>query len=59
MMIGITSAAVGPLPVAFLREQTGAYFLPILLMALLPVLAIIAISFVRLRPHGEPEPVST
>ena len=53
MMVGITSAAIGPLPVAFLQEQTGTYTLPILLMALLPVLAVIAITFARPRPYGE------
>jgi MFS family permease len=53
MMVGITSAAVGPLPVAYLQEQTGSYTLPILAMAMLPVLAVIAISFARPKPYGE------
>jgi MFS family permease len=53
MMVGITSAAVGPLPVAFLHEQTGSYTLPILVMAALPILAVIAISFARPKPYGE------
>lgn len=53
MMVGITSAAVGPLPMAFLQEQTGSYTLPILVMAALPILAVIAISFARPKPYGE------
>jgi MFS family permease len=59
MMIGITSAAIGPLPVAFLQEQTGSYSLPIVLMAALPLLAILVISFVQPRRHAEMEPAST
>jgi MFS family permease len=53
MMVGITSAAVGPLPVAYLQEQTQSYTVPILAMAVLPILAVIAISFARPKPYGE------
>jgi MFS family permease len=58
MMVGITGAAVGPLPVAFLQEQTGNYTLPILLMAVLPILAVIVISFAKPKPYGT-DPVIT
>jgi cyanate permease len=52
MMVGITSAAVGPLPVAYLQEVTGSYTVPILAMAVLPILAVIVISFARPKPYG-------
>lgn len=55
MMVGITSAAVGPLPVAYLQEQTGSYTVPILAMAALPILAVIVISFARPKPYGHEE----
>jgi MFS family permease len=58
MMVGITSAAIGPLPVAFLQEQTGAYTVPILAMAALPVIALVLIFFARPKPYGHPEPTS-
>ncbi len=53
MMVGITSAAVGPLPVAYLQEQTSSYTVPILAMAALPILASIVITFARPKPYGE------
>jgi MFS family permease len=52
VMVGITSAAIGPLPLAALQEATGNYTLGILLMAALPVLSIITIAFARPEQHA-------
>ncbi len=40
MMVGITAAAIGPLPLALLRDLSGGYDLGILVMAMLPVASI-------------------
>ncbi len=45
MMVSITAAAVGPLPLAYLHGLTGSYTLGLATMAALPVLAVIMISF--------------
>jgi hypothetical protein len=46
-MITITGAAIGPLPLAAMRSLTGSYTAGLALLATLPVLAIITISFAR------------
>jgi MFS family permease len=53
VMVGITSAAIGPLPLAALQEHTGDYTLGILLMAVLPILSIITIAFARPESHQQ------
>ncbi len=47
MMVSITSAAIGPLPIAYLHGLTGSYTIGLAAMAALPVLAVIMISFAR------------
>lgn len=55
MMVSITSAAVGPLPLAYLHGLTGTYTLGLVLMAILPVLSVIMISFARVSSAGTAE----
>lgn len=50
MMVMITSAAIGPLPLAALQQYAGGYTLGLTLMASLPVLAIVIIAFARPKP---------
>ncbi|MBT5772856.1 MAG: hypothetical protein HOH95_00595, partial [Dehalococcoidia bacterium] len=40
MMVGITGAAVGPLPLSLFRDLTGNYDVGIMAMAMLPLLSI-------------------
>ncbi|MGA7669623.1 MAG: MFS transporter [Nitrolancea sp.] len=47
MMVSITSAAIGPLPLAYLHGLTGSYTVGLAAMAVLPVLAVVMISFAR------------
>lgn len=47
MMVSITSAAVGPLPLAYLHGLTGTYSAGLIVMAALPILAVVMISFAR------------
>jgi MFS family permease len=47
MMVMITSAAIGPLPLAALQQATGGYTLGLTLMASLPILAVVTILFAR------------
>ena len=47
MMVGITGAAIGPLPLALFRDLTGNYDLGVIAMAVLPLLAIAAITLGR------------
>jgi MFS family permease len=48
-MVGITGAAIGPLPLALFHDLTGNYDLGVLVMAALPVLSILALTL------GHPE----
>jgi MFS family permease len=48
-MVGITGAAIGPLPLALMHRLTGNYDLGVIVMGSLPVLAILAITL------GHPE----
>lgn len=47
MMVGITGAAIGPLPLSLFRDLTGNYDLGIIVMATLPVLSILVITLGR------------
>jgi MFS family permease len=47
MMVGITAAAIGPLPLAVFQQITGNYDLGIAVMATLPLLSILAITLVH------------
>lgn len=49
MMVGITGAAIGPLPLALFRDLTDNYDLGIMVMAVLPLLSILALAL------GHPE----
>jgi MFS family permease len=49
MMVGITGAAVGPLPLSLFHDLTGNYDLGVIVMGSLPVLSILAITL------GHPE----
>ena len=49
MMVGITAAAIGPLPLAVFQQMTGNYDLGIAVMAVLPLLSILAVTL------GHPE----
>lgn len=46
-MVSITSAAVGPLPLSFLRDLTGGYAVPLIMMGLLVIAGAVAIGFAR------------
>jgi len=61
MMVSITSAAVGPLPIAYLHGMTGTYTLGLTLMAALPILAVVLISFARMdaTEAGQPAVATT
>ncbi len=62
MMVSITAAAIGPLPLAYLHGLTGSYSLGLAAMAVLPVLAVIMILFAHPErsgtgvPSGQPVP---
>jgi hypothetical protein len=45
--VTITGAAIGPLPLAVMQSLTGSYTSGLALLATLPILAIITISFAR------------
>jgi len=47
MMVGITGAAIGPLPLALFRDLTGNYDLGVVVMAVLPLLSIATIILGR------------
>jgi len=49
MMVGITGAAIGPLPLSLFRDLTGSYDVGIMAMAMLPLLSIVVLSW------GHPE----
>lgn len=49
MMVGITGAAIGPLPLSLFRDLTGNYDLGVIVMGALPLLSILVIAF------GHPE----
>jgi MFS family permease len=49
MMVGITGAAIGPLPLALFRDLTGSYDVGIIAMAVLPLLSILVVRL------GHPE----
>lgn len=57
MMVSITSAAIGPLPLAYLHGVTGSYTAGLAAMAALPVLAVVMISFARPESVGDARPV--
>ncbi|MDA0351733.1 MAG: MFS transporter [Chloroflexi bacterium] len=48
-MVGITGAAIGPLPLALMHRLTGSYDFGVIVMATLPVLSILAVTL------GHPE----
>lgn len=45
VMISITGAALGPLPLAMMQSLTGSYTAGLIVMALLPIAGLIAFSF--------------
>ncbi len=47
MMVGITGAAIGPLPLSLFRDLTGNYDLGVIAMATLPVASILVITLGR------------
>lgn len=47
MMLGISASALGPLPIAALQEATGSYDLAIVLMAGLPIIAVLLFAVAR------------
>ena len=47
MMIGISGAAIGPLPLALLHDLSGSYSTGILLMMSLPILSLVSIILAR------------
>ncbi len=55
VMISITAAAIGPLPLSFIRDQTGSYAVALAMMALLVVAGGIAIGYARPIRGGSPE----
>ncbi len=57
MMVSITSAAIGPLPIAYLHGLTGTYSAGLAAMAVLPILAVVMISFARPESADELSPV--
>ena len=53
--IMIAMSAIGPLPLAAVEGAAGSYTPGIALMAALPVLSILGVSFARVRPPGTAE----
>ena len=47
MMVGITGAAIGPLPLALFRDLTGNYDAGIMAMAALPLLSLLTVALGR------------
>ena len=47
MMVGITGAAIGPLPLALFRDLTGSYDVGVIVMAALPLLSIASVTLGR------------
>jgi len=45
MMVLISSAAIGPLPLAALYQVTGSYAVGLVMLAILPLLGAVAVSF--------------
>ena len=43
MMVGVTGAALGPLPLALMRDATGSYSVGIAVLMILPALSIVAL----------------
>ncbi len=53
-MVGISSAAIGPLPIAFIEGWTGSFQPGIALMMFLPVAAALTLYFLPPRPATTP-----
>lgn len=53
VMVGITAAAIGPLPLSFIRDQTGGYAVPLVVMGALVIAGAIAIGFARPERQGQ------
>ncbi len=58
MMVSIASAAIGPLPLAYLHGVTGSYGVGLATMAVLPILAVVMISFARPETADSGVPLS-
>ncbi|HJN93249.1 MAG TPA: MFS transporter [Dehalococcoidia bacterium] len=59
MMVGVSGAALGPLPLALMRDATGTYSAGIAVLMVLPVLAIVALIRVSRASAASPAAVAS